>query len=881
MLELLYTSLVIFGFYFLFFFCSITFHPMKISMVAFQLILCFILFSKHFYKKHSLWKEKEYLAIHELPYYPIQSINSKLEITKMNNITYSLVKSEEFSNECLENLFFQSSEDCPITDIIFENIKNENYKDYNEIEINDTNYTHYNNSYIYYTNKNKKGKLYGNEPGEKLLKIYNSEFNYETINTIKKREEWKLSNPIKELKNYIKYYDFVALAFLMLVSFYIFVESLDDYKCSIFKIINVILHAALFVLYLIRFMKFVKVKKFLFDNKNSFDYDDYLPHKYFNIDSFPIAVEINIFLFYILYMIFPNKPALYCRGGRNYFKKYLCEQCDSNCDFNKQLISFLLVFPFLLTFIVFSVLDIINDLKIKKIYDNMIYNWKTSPIKSISMSLKEDYSFGKVRINGKIRHTFYKWKNNYYKIERLNNYNFLNIYNNENGKLCGKDSEGNNLYFPENIDCPINDIFFSEFNLDLENYTKVNLAYNHFLYYTNKKIDGRILIDIKASSSEGLQLNLDKTNEICHLIEADDTCSKFYNFSSIPFYSIIDSWNFEEFFYEYRHKSKITPNVYLYSINYLGIDSTLNNKRNNIKNFKRDMNIYIIFAFFKLSCFIIIFIFFLISIWIIFECEFKCSAIYSMIILFVIMIYYLIISIISYIININAIQKIMNNINKDFQRNKAEFIWNIIIIAYGGIFLISYIIMIILSLYENRIGCLFRERNNNQINIEINNQIHNNSSNRNINQANNILQNNAQNINVPNLDINDIHINIPDIDNHNNPRDYIFKNDSEENKQKTNKIGNNNKHNNTFDNKIRDSLMKEFDIVKTDDKLKKDKKKARCVLCYNDPPTVILAPCHHKCYCDECYKKNKNKIKKKCPICKKNVIDFVDKIYDP
>ena len=157
-------------------------------MVAFQLVLYFILFSNHFYKKHPLWEDKEYSSIQELPYYPIKYINSTLRITKMNNITYSLEKSEEFSNECLENLFFKSSEDCPITDIIFENIKNENYKEYNEIEINNADYKYYNISYLYYTNKNKKGKLYSNNQNEKYLKIDNSSFTYETGNLIKKKK---------------------------------------------------------------------------------------------------------------------------------------------------------------------------------------------------------------------------------------------------------------------------------------------------------------------------------------------------------------------------------------------------------------------------------------------------------------------------------------------------------------------------------------------------------------------------------------------------------------------------------------------------------------------------------------------------------------------
>ena len=905
MIELLYTSLVIFGFYFIFFFISITFHPIKISMYVFQLILCFILFSNHFYKKHPLWKDNEYNPIHELPYSPITDIDSTLKVTLMQNITYSIEKTEEFSNECLENFFIRSDQDCPITEIIFENKKNENYKDYIEIELNDTKYSSYNNSYIYYTNKNKKGKLYGNELDKNYLNINETSFNYETANNIKSKEEFKLSNPFTDLKNYVKYYDFICLGLFVFLLIYIFTESLDDYKCSIFKIINVIIHAALFLLYLFRFLKFIEVKKFLFNNKNLYS-NDYLPHKYFNIDSFPIAVEINIFLYYILYMLFRNKPSGCSNRERDDYKKYMCLNCDCCCEVDTIIISILLIIPVLLTLIMFSVFDIINDFEIKKIYDNMIYNWETYPIKSISLSAKESYSFGKIRTNKTIRYTFYNWKNNYFKVERLNHYDYLNIYNNENGKICGKDSYGNNLFFPEDIECPINDIFFSNYNMDLTNYTKLNLAYNEFLYYTNKKTDGEILIDIKASSSKGLQLNLDKTNEICEyyisahskLFGVEEDCSKFYKFSTIPFYKTIDNWIFSSFINsEYSNNNDY---IYLYSIHYLGIESDLNDKKNNIQNFKKNMDIYIIFAFFKLSCFILISIFYICEIFIIFL-KFQPWAIFIIIIFFVIVIYYLTISVISLFININFIQKIMNKINKDFQRKKTDIFWNIIIIIYASILTIGYLIMIILSLYKNKIGCLFRERNNEQNNI--NNNINNQDNiNNNINNNPNNNINNNPDINLPNInnnppqennpfanrpiiDINDIHINIRnDVPNiriqNNNKENNIINNDNNKIKSKNK---NNIKLHNSFDDKIGGNpLFKEFDIINTEEeKLKKDKDKYKnlCTICREEPSKVILVPCKHRCICNNCYKNKKNLITQ-CPICRKKPQYFIDKIFD-
>ena len=85
---------------------------------------------------------------------------------------------------------------------------------------------------------------------------------------------------------------------------------------------------------------------------------------------------------------------------------------------------------------------------------------------------------------------FYEWENNYFKVERLNDYNYYNIYNNKNGKKCGKDSYGNYLYFPENIDCPINKIVITNnyISSDIYNYKQLPLG-NKYLYYTNENIE--------------------------------------------------------------------------------------------------------------------------------------------------------------------------------------------------------------------------------------------------------------------------------------------------------------------------------------------------------------------------------------------------------
>ena len=88
----------------------------------------------------------------------------------------------------------------------------------------------------------------------------------------------------------------------------------------------------------------------------------------------------------------------------------------------------------------------------------------------------------------------YKWKDYYFEIEKIEKYNYWNIYSNLDGKICRKDSQNNDLYFPEDEDCPINDIFMSQEDKRIENYEKLDLGNNNgYLYYTNKNSNGKIL----------------------------------------------------------------------------------------------------------------------------------------------------------------------------------------------------------------------------------------------------------------------------------------------------------------------------------------------------------------------------------------------------
>ena len=85
------------------------------------------------------------------------------------------------------------------------------------------------------------------------------------------------------------------------------------------------------------------------------------------------------------------------------------------------------------------------------------------------------------------------------------------------------------------------------------------------------------------------------------------------------------------------------------------------------------------------------------------------------------------------------------------------------------------------------------------------------------------------------------------------------------------------KINRSFDFETNDKFFRQFEpINKEPVKLKKGN---NCVYCRFNPSKIIFSPCSHRCICQDCYTKNKIKIKN-CPICRKPIKDFVENIYD-
>ena len=139
-------------------------------------------------------------------------------------------------------------------------------------------------------------------------------------------------------------------------------------------------------MHIIRFIKFVEIKHFLFDNRDIYDNDEeiYFPNKFFNIDSFPLALLINLFIYNYLFAYFPCEIP----SSEDSYSYSDCE-FDFHLSYNSGMEDFFLLLniPLYLIFFILAIFDILNDKMIYNIYDNLIYNWNMNPIKSINLTV--------------------------------------------------------------------------------------------------------------------------------------------------------------------------------------------------------------------------------------------------------------------------------------------------------------------------------------------------------------------------------------------------------------------------------------------------------------------------------------------------------------
>ena len=414
--------------------------------------------------------------------------------------------------------------------------------------------------------------------------------------------------------------------------------------------------------------------------------------------------EIIKILYEILYIIIPKD----------------CCKCQNK---NKNdCIYFLSFVPLFFIYFLFFILDIDNHNSIQEHYDYLKYNWKTNPISSIEINNNKDYELGKIIIQNE-EYKFYEWKNKTFKINRINNFDYYNIYESYNSKICGKDSFGNNLYFPEDIECPINDIIITT-NSSLESYNKLPLGDNvTYLYYTNKKIEKNIIIDLRASyqitsyDKLYIQLNLDKSNDLCYFLANNNIdCQRNKKDISIPFYEILDIWDASSFININKPINSSRKNVSLNSIYYQGINSSNFIERRILLNFKKHMDIFKIIIIFKyISVIINVTSLIFINIFLSQKKITKKQVIITIILLILIIIIIIIYSF-SLIINIKYIKGFIEKIFSELKIEKNEYILGIIILLYEFLIFLSLLCITNFTLFFKGNSHLNNNNNNNNNN---------------------------------------------------------------------------------------------------------------------------------------------------------------------
>lgn len=736
MLELLYTTLTIIGLSFLFFICLPSFQKFRFIFYVYFIVVWFVLF---FTREHYLYDAPCYEK--ENKYYPIidfdeEEVNSEgsepIKDIKLiyQTTNFSLVKTDIFSKECTTYYYIKRSESCPITNIIPECDGDIEHPGFNKKEIGEC--------FVYYKDNDPSWKLYTNADynhNTKELRFY-SDFDFYNLTRLKIQEE------NLEINTHLrKYYLFCDISCLILMYFsfiYYCMESNDDKSWNYFRIIDYIIQLIIFILYLIRFIFYVDIKYKYRKKKDNvlkehpeflsiFGYDSniiesqidlyeyfgiYKPLNY-TVNSFPLAIYIALIFYYLITLIFPK----YCEDIRSKRENSCPLNTEKYPRFNNRVdirIIFLLipVFPLYVAICVFNVL---NDLEIRKLYTNTIQNWESSPIISIEETDLKTYEIGHIILNDTEKEekiSFYAWQGKNIKVNRLEDYNYMNIYPEKKGKVCGKDSLGNDLYFPEDVECPINDIIAGSLPIGYvaSDYKSVTIGGTTF-YYTNKKTDGYILTELKVGNDGCVfQMNYERENLICDWLASISNsgfyhwCMNYTRFNSIDFYTKTDSMNVFSFLDNVVSvNNDILRTINLYSLTYQGINSSVITNRGSVKNYGYHMNNFIIISSFNTLLSAISVIFFLIFFMFFCSCYDACCnmpyclSVSSIILTFI----NFILSIACFGINIQYVQNIMNKINRDFEKNQKGYYFNLILIFFNIIYLIAYLSIYILSINLN------------------------------------------------------------------------------------------------------------------------------------------------------------------------------------
>ena len=188
-------------------------------------------------------------------------------------------------------------------------------------------------------------------------------------------------------------------------------------------------------------------------------------------------------------------------------------------------------------------------------YNYLTKNWLNSPIKEIELTNNyeskeiKDFDNQNILINfqtGSEKKNLNAFQGKYFNIKTDSSYKYCKFvgffHKREGTKICGKDSQGNLIYFPNAQQCPINLILISN-NDTACDILNINCKYqklndNLYLVTSNEYINGEIIT----------QLRVNLNNKICANSEIDLTFNDLIE--NYPKKICEENWGYDSIYHE-------------------------------------------------------------------------------------------------------------------------------------------------------------------------------------------------------------------------------------------------------------------------------------------------------------------------------------------
>ena len=236
---------------------------------------------------------------------------------------------------------------------------------------------------------------------------------------------------------------------------------------------------------------------------------------------------------------------------------------------------------------------------------DVLDNLNKNPIKNIEIISENNSNCENLFLNNT---PIYKWKEKYFKFERINS-NLLNLLNKENNSIeIGTDSLENKLYSNETVINFIEITNSSEPSINKLNYSVITYQIDSktFLHYSNNYVEGRVLVDIRIGLEKKPCDDITK-NE--NLFISDYSC-KDNDLDLGNTYQKLDETIIKDY---YNEATDLNQKIYLYSRTYINAPEEYKkyNKLEEIKNYENKISkLNLVFQFIMslvnmifLSCF--------------------------------------------------------------------------------------------------------------------------------------------------------------------------------------------------------------------------------------------------------------------------------------